>query len=46
LLQRVVKTTKAALSRVLKKSARRNGFPFVWAAAFGVGSFDADGMRA
>ena len=35
-----------SLSRVLKKSARRNGFPFAWAAAFGVGSFDADSMRA
>jgi serine/threonine protein kinase len=35
-----------AFSRVLKKSARRNGFPFALAAAFSVEPFDADGVRA
>jgi hypothetical protein len=35
-----------ASNRVLKKSARRNGFPFALAAAFSVEPFDADGVRA
>jgi hypothetical protein len=37
---------RAGFSRVLKKSARRNGFPFALAAAFSVEPFDADGVRA
>lgn len=33
-------------SRVLKKSAARNGFLSAQPAAFGFGSFSADGLRA
>jgi hypothetical protein len=45
-LARLTHIQRFAISRVLKKSARRNGFPFALAAAFSVEPFDADGVRA
>jgi hypothetical protein len=35
----------ARINRLLKKSAMRNGFLLAQPAAFGFGSFGADGMR-